>query len=312
MNDDAAELTAEQLPAYVRTLPGWPWPDGDLQFHRITSGLTNVNWRMVDASTGTTYFFKVPGPGTRAFIDRAVAAHAAQVAAAGGIGPAVLYVDDESGIEVSEFLDGYVSSTQQSLSNEESGRQLMSLYRRLHTGAPLPVTKTVFDMIDEHLEQIRAAGRVLRPWQTELVERWLPVQTAYIAAGLEIVPGHNDMLPSNYMVKDGAPMQLIDYDYAANNERAYEPGGIITLYLLDDAVRESLLAEYYGEVTDRERARALVAGIATAMKWGLWALLNAHVRATGDFDFERYGTVMLSHAQLLLAEHDLDRLVAAL
>lgn len=309
---DPADLDPEALADLVATLPGWPWAGGRVRLTRISSGLTNVNWRMTDAA-GTDHFLKVPGRGTRAYIDRAVASVAASVAAANGVGPAVEYFDDVTGIEVTVFLDGYRSATPAELGTREGGVRLMELYRRLHAGALLPVTKTIFDMIDEHLDQVAASDRVLRRWQQDVVDRWRTVQDAYLDAGVELVPGHNDMLPSNYMLKEGEEMQLIDYDYAANTERAYEPGGIITLYLVDDDVREAMLRAYYGsDVSERDRARVRACGIATAVKWGLWGLVNATVRPTEDFDFERYGCMHLMHAAQLLRETDLAAMQRAL
>ncbi len=304
-----ARLDAEGLAALVPTLPAWPWPGEAVAMHRITSGLSNVNWRMVVGEE--TYFLKVPGIGTEAYISRDAAHSAALVAHATGVGPAVVYYDAGSGIEVSEFLQGYESSTQHSLSQPDTAVELMALYRRLNAGDLLPITKTIFDMIDEHLAQVATAGRVLRPWQQNVVDRWLPIQAAYIASGLDLVPGHNDMLPSNFMVSPDGPMMLIDYDYAANNDRYYEVGGIATLYLVEPEVRQAMLVAYFGEVTPRDVARASIAGLATAVKWGLWALLNSQARDF-DFDFEKYGNTLLSQARHILDGPDIDGWVRAL
>lgn len=306
-----AALDADELAAFVPTLPGWPWDGQDISMHRISGGLTNVNWRMHVASTSTNFFLKVPGIGTEAFIDRNAANQAARVAAETGVGPGVVYFDPETGIEVTEFLEGYTSSTEASLGEPEAAMQLMAMYRSLHAGRLLPVTKTIFDMIDEHLEQVKEIDRSLRPWQRSLVERWAPVQAAYLSSGLDLVPGHNDMLPSNFMVKDGAPMMLIDYDYAANNERSYEVGGITSLYLIDPDLRHAMLEEYHGTVTAQLEARAWVAGIATDVKWGLWALLNSQQRDF-DFDFEKYGNARLLHGLQLMNDPRLEEWVSAL
>ena len=304
-----AQLDAEGLAALVSTLPDWPWPGEAVTMHRITSGLSNVNWRMVVGAE--TFFLKVPGIGTEAYISRDAAHSAALVAHATGVGPAVVYYDAVSGIEVSEFLQGYESSTQHSLSQPDTAVELMALYRRLHAGELLPITKTIFDMIDEHLAQVAAAGRPLRPWQQDVVDRWLPIQAAYIASGLDLVPGHNDMLPSNFMVSPDGPMMLIDYDYAANNDRYYEVGGIATLYLVEPEVRQAMLVAYFGEVTSRDVARASIAGLATAVKWGLWALLNSQARDF-DFDFEKYGNTLFTQARHILDGPDIDTWVSEL
>lgn len=299
MTATIATMEAAELAAYVPTLPAWPWPGEPVEMHRISGGLSNVNWRLVLPGRGETFFLKVPGIGTEAYISRAAAHSAALVAAATGVGPGVVYFDPASGIEVSEFLDGYVSSTQHSLSQPDTAVELMGLYRRLHAGELLPVTKTIFDMIDEHLAQVAEVGRALRPWQQSVVDRWLPIQAAYVASGIDLVPGHNDMLPSNFMVSPDGPMMLIDYDYAANNDRYYEIGGIATLYLIEPEVRQAMLVAYFGEPTSRDTARASVCGVATAVKWGLWALLNSQARDF-DFDFEKYGNTLLAQARHIL------------
>lgn len=309
---DPSSFGALDLPAFLRGLPAWPWPEPGMVLSRINSGLTNVNWRMT-APTGVNYFLKVPGLGTRTFIDRAVANTAASMAAERGIAPRVLYYDDVSGVEVSEFLEGYRSGSVNDLGSVENGIRLMQLYRTLHDGPLLPLTKTIFDMLDEHVAQIDASPRRLLAWQQSVVDTWMPVQNAFIAGGIDLVPGHNDMLPSNYMLKDGEDIKLIDYDYAANTERAYEPGGILTLYPLTDDVREAMLVSYFGaDVTARDRARVTACGIATCVKWGLWGLVNATARPTEAFDFERYGCMHLMNAAVLLADMDLDELVEIL
>lgn len=304
-----AQLDAAGLAALVPTLPDWPWPGQPVTMHRIASGLSNVNWRL--ELPDAEFFLKVPGIGTGAYISRDAAHSAALVAHATGVGPAVVYYDPDSGIEVSEFLQGYESSTQHSLSQPDTAVELMALYRRLHSGELLPITKTIFDMIDEHLAQVAEAGRSLRPWQRDVVDRWLPIQAAYIASGLDLVPGHNDMLPSNFMVSPDGPMKLIDYDYAANNDRYYEVGGITTLYMVEPEVRQAMLEAYFGEVTPRDVARASIGGLATAVKWGLWALLNSQARDF-DFDFEKYGNTLLLQARTILDGPDIARWVSEL
>lgn len=289
MTEPWSAMNAEALAARVPTLAGWPY-GSDLRMERITSGTTNVNWRMVVGDA--TFFLKVPGLGSEAFIDRRLANEAAVVAHGAGVGPASLYFDPASGVEVSEFLDGYRSSSILDLMSEQGSLELMRLYRRAHSGPLLSTTKTLFDMIDEHIEQVSESGRTLQPYQLEVQHLWRPVQQRYIAQGLDLVPGHNDPNPSNFMVKDGAPMKLIDYDYAANTDRYYELGAIMTPAGLPEEAQLRLLAEYSGTPDAGQRARLYLSGVGTLVKWGYWALYNSAVR-DDDFDYEKYGAAML-------------------
>jgi len=290
------DLTAGSLAIEVPSLPAWPFGD-DVEFERISSGTTNVNWRM--RARDATYFLKVPGKGSEAFVDRKAAHEAALVAAEAGVGPGVLYFDEVTGIEVCEFLDGYRSSTAPDLLSATGTVEVMRLYRELHGGALLSTTKTLFDMIDEHQAQIAETGRALQPYQLEVQERWRPIQERYVAAGLELVPGHNDPNPPNFMVKPGAPMMLIDFDYAANTDRYYELGAFLTIFGLPGEARRALFREYAGEPTEGQLARLYLSGVGTLVKWGHWALYNSVVRDI-DFDYEKYGAGMLLGALTML------------
>lgn len=302
-------LGADDLAEAVESLPAWPF-GGDLRMERISSGTTNVNWRMI-APDGIR-FLKVPGQGAEAFVDRQAAHEAAVVAAATGVGPDVLYFDDATGIEVSAFLDGYRSSGAGDLLSPTGMTEVMRLYRQLHGGELLSVTKTLFDMIDEHQAQIAETGRALQPYQREVQDLWRPIQERYVAGGLELVPGHNDPNPPNFMVKPGAPMMLIDFDYAANTDRYYELGAYLTIMGIPGDVRRKLFAAYAGaEPTEGQLARLYLSGIGTLVKWGHWALYNSVVRDI-DFDYEKYGAGMLLGALTMLKSDACARAVAAL
>lgn len=293
----------------VSELPAWPF-GANLRMERISSGTTNVNWRMV--SHDGTRFLKVPGQGAEAFVDRQVAHEAAVVAAATGVGPEILYFDQATGIEVSAFLDGYRSSGASDLLSPTGMTEVMRLYRQLHGGGLLSVTKTLFDMIDEHQAQVIDTGRSLQPYQLEVQERWRPIQERYLAGGLELVPGHNDPNPPNFMVKQGAPMMLIDFDYAANTDRYYELGAYLTIMGIPADVRRTLFAAYAGaEPTEGQLARLYLSGVGTLVKWGHWALYNSVVRDI-DFDYEKYGAGMLLGALTMLKSQECERAFNAL
>lgn len=297
MNIDWYALSAEDLATRLPALPGWPFGAG-LRLERITSGATNVNWRAI--TDDATYFLKVPGQGSDAFVDRRIAHEAALIAAETGVGAEVLYFDDATGIEVSEFLHGYRSATAPDLVSPGGAISIMRLFGRLHGGSTLSATKTLFDMIDEHLDQIADTRRPLQPYQLEVRDRWRPIRDRYIAAGLEIVPGHNDPNPPNFMVKDGSPMKLIDFDYAANTDRYYEPGAYFAIFGIPQNQQVRLFREYSGtEPTDGQLARLYLSGAGTLVKWGFWALYNSVVRDI-DFDYEKYGASMLLGALTML------------
>ncbi|TDT15875.1 thiamine kinase-like enzyme [Ilumatobacter fluminis] len=302
-------MTATELGAALAGLPGWPF-GSDVALTRIHAGFTNINWQMEAA--GRHYFVKVPGPGTDAFIDRAVANQAALSAASAGVGPAVRFFDSDSGIEISDMLTGHRPTRRDEMNDPHFMGRLFAMYGVLHDGAPLGSTKTLFDMIDEHLEQIAASGRAPLPYQLEVQRRWAPIQRRYVDAGIDLVPGHNDMNPQNYMQAPDGTLKLIDFEYAANTDRYYELGGLVAMYGYDGAVLESLLEAYTGgEVDDGVRARVFLSGIGALVKWGHWSLLNSPVR-DADYDYDKHGGGMLLGALSMMFDPRCERALAAL
>ncbi len=95
-------------------------------------------------------------------------------------------------------------------------------YRRFHAAPLLPLTKTVFDMNDEHdgrwPNSARRSRRITRGWgrQTRLRPRGLE------ASGLDLVPCFNDPMTGNFLLGEDGSILLIDFEYASNNDRLYD------------------------------------------------------------------------------------------
>lgn len=292
-----ADPNEAALAARLPTLPGWPWPGRELRLQRVAGGRTNETWRVRDGGR-LDVFVKVPGPHTD-YIDRGVAHAALRQAAELGLAPAALYFDPVSGIEVTEFLDGYHSATEGELCRPDRLREIAALHRRFHGTPLLAATKTIFEMIDEHREQLAAMAVELPPWPRSLLQRWLPAQAAFVASGIDLVPSHNDGNPLNYMLHEQGPLKIVDFDYASNNERSYEIGSLAHAYLVDEVDRLAMLEEYFGTLTPALEARVRIAGLACDIKWALWSLMNAHALDV-DFDFAKFAMGKLVNAERVL------------
>ena len=59
------------------------------------------------------------------------------------------------------------------------------------------------------------------------------------------VPCHNDLLAAN-MLDDGTRVRLIDYEYAGNNDAAFELGNIWSEAALPPELLDVLVTAYYG------------------------------------------------------------------
>ena len=236
-----------QLDAAINTVPGWSRESVELR--PLVGGLMNSNW--LAKHDGKTYFMKIYGIGSDAFVNRDQSIAAARQAHELGISPEVLHYDPSTGVEIVEFLMEHRASTNADFSRRDFLDTAIDLYARFHAGAPLESTKDIFEMVDEHFEQGDKLGAIRPtdfPW---LKRQYQKAKDAFLASGLDVVPCHSDPMPGNFMVqlKDDriTDMQLVDFEFAANNERAYEIAVFLAEVFVDEQTSIELIERYYGE-----------------------------------------------------------------
>lgn len=278
------------------------WRGRHIQYAPVLGGLQNSNWRITVEGTDTRYFLKIPGDGSDTFIDRVLANEAARRAGEKGIGAELVYFDADTGVEVIEFLEGYRACTNGDFKDVAVAHQIIDIYRVLHDGGLLSVTKTMFDMIDEHLAQVGELG-VRLPADAELIlGEYQVAKSALLASGLDLAACHNDPMPGNFLVADDRPMKLVDYEFASNNERAYELALLTTeMFYTEERIIE-LVEDFYGRSDFGLLARVQVCGALADTKWGLWACVNQQLSSAWDFDYHKYGCWKLMRARLKMAD----------
>ncbi len=290
--------TEQQVKAAVNSVPGWSSESVSVQ--PVVGGLMNSNW--LATHEGKMHFMKVYGIGSENFINRDLSIEAARQAYDLGIAPNVLHYDKQTGLEVVEFLTDYRASTNADFSRMDFLEGVIDLYAAFNGGKRLSKTKDVFEMTDEHIEQGDELG-VIRPADFDwLLKQYAKAKKAFMASGLDLVPCHNDPMPGNFMVQLDADkisdMKLIDYEFASNNERAYELGVFLGEVFLDEATSLALIERYYGEVRAEVVARVTVARAVADMKWGSWAVQQRQL-SDWDFDYQKYGIWKYARARML-------------
>jgi thiamine kinase-like enzyme len=296
----ARNETERQVEAAVAAID--PWQGKHIDYAPVLGGLQNSNWRITVEGTDTRYFLKIPGAGSDTFIDRVLANEAARRAGEKGIGAELVHFDPDSGVEVIEFLEGYRACTNGDFKDVAIPHQIIDIYRVLHEGELLTVTKTMFDMIDEHLAQVGELG-VRLPDDAELIlGEYRTAKSALLASGLDLAACHNDPMPGNFLVADDKPMKLVDYEFASNNERAYELALLTTEMFYTEARTIELVEDFYGRTDFSLLARVQVCGALADTKWGLWACVNQQLSSSWDFDYHKYGCWKLMRARLKMSD----------
>lgn len=278
------------------------WEGRRVGYAPVHGGLQNENWRLEVEGEQIPFFLKIPGAGSEAFIDRNNSHVAAQRAGALGISPRIVHFDAGTGIEIIEFLEGYRACTNGDMKRPEITTEIIGLYRAFGSIEPLPSTKTVLDMINEHLMQATDLGVALPRFWPELMREQQSAQRALLAGGIDLVPCHNDPMPGNFLISDGKPMRLVDFEFSSNNERAYELAVMTTEFFYDDTRFGECVEEFYGAADAATIARVQVCGFLADVKWGLWGIVNARLNNGWDFDYHKYGVWKLHRAQARLCD----------
>ncbi|MFT4115342.1 phosphotransferase [Bradyrhizobium sp.] len=264
------------------------WNGRSIRYRPVSGGISNVNFRVSVADERHDFFLKIPGRGTEMFIDRKAARAASRQAETIGVGPRTFDYLDHAGIEIAEFLDDRRASTHQDFIDPAVRAETVRLYRRFHQAPALPLTKTVFDMIDEHFEQAR---QLQAHWPEDhdwLMWQYQQARAALEASGLDIVPCFNDPMPGNFLIGDDRSIVLIDFEYASNNERLYDLAIWSGEHFFSEAIEKEIIEEYLGRYDEKAHGRFIVHKALADIKWSTWAMVQNRI-STLDFDFYKYG-----------------------
>ncbi len=296
---EAASAAEQELEQAIRRVA--PWAGQALRYRPVRGGISNANWRVWVGDAARSYFVKMPGKGTEMFIDRACAMEASRRAAALGAGPPTYGYLAADGIEISDFIEARRSCTHADFRDPALCRTALDLYRTLHGGARLTLTKTVFDMIDEHVDQVRTLGGWVPPDFAELDRQYRRARAALEASGLDLVACFNDPMAGNFMVDDAGSLMLIDYEYASNNDRCYDLAIWFGEMFFDEATELALIEHYFGRVDPAIVARIMLHKALADLKWATWSMVQQKVSAL-DFDFFKYGVWKHMRARSLLRD----------
>jgi len=281
---EAATDAEREIEAAILRVPAWL--GAAPRYAPVGGGISNSNWRV--QVPGGDYFVKIPGKGTEMFIDRAAAMDASRTAHALGVGPAVFEWLAADGIEIAEFVADRRACTNTDFRDPVICRAAVDAFRRLHQAPPLLLTKTVFDMIDEHVGQVAQLGGWSPPDLPWLLQQAEHARAAMSASGFDLVPCFNDPMPGNFLVDDARSIMLIDYEYASNNDRCYDLGIWFGEMFFDPAREAELTEAYFGRVTEQTTARIAVHKALADIKWATWSMVQEKVSAL-DFDYRKYG-----------------------
>lgn len=271
---------------------------GGVSYSRVAAGITNHNWLISDGDR--TIFLKLFGEGTDQFIDRATSSEASRIAGELDVGPELIAYLPDQGAEAFAYLDGYRTVSSEEMMRPDVRLSLLAAYRRMHGAGRIGLTRTGFDQLDERVRLAVAGGAPLPPDLDHLLWQCNRARDVISEAGIDLGICHNDSYAANFMIADSGDVRIIDWEYAANNDPAWDLG-MLAMGRPGSAGAATIVRDYLGEDRPALAARVLLYGGVVFVSWGLWAALQARI-STIPFDFRTYSKTLFEFGRLKLRD----------
>ena len=253
-------------------------------FEELSGGLTNT---VIKVSTpNKIYVARISRPELGVLdINRNHEYETAKIAADLGIGPQVRGYYPEKLTLVIDFIDG------QTFGNQELKAHLSEIVQRcktFHAGPLLPTDFDVFTVFRKYLDLARFNRFELPQGFEEHLVAFSQIENKFKENPVALVACHNDLLAANFIKSDDR-IWIVDYEYAGNNDPAFELGNLWIEARLAEEDLKTIIELYYGEFTDSLFARTWLMAMASQYFWALYASIQKAV-TQGDFDFDSWGT----------------------
>jgi thiamine kinase-like enzyme len=208
-------------------------------------GLTNVNWRLTAGDQDLV--LRIPGVSSERYLSRRQEMHNAALAAELGIAPPLLYADPARGVTLQTFIGDARALTEADFADAPIAFKIGALFGRLHrSGRAFEGTMAPFPIIDTYLG-LAADARLRR-----LRARAEPIRAVLEARPMPMVPSHIDPNPANFLLRADGTLLLIDWEFSALCEPAWDLAAVMIEGVMPIAALEAL-QRGYGDPPDPSR-----------------------------------------------------------
>lgn len=256
----------------------------------MDSGMTNISYRFT--CSDSDFILRLPGEGSGQILDRYAEAEAYAAIEGKGICDKPVFLDPESGIKISVYIDG---ATVCDINNTSQTAACMAKLKQFHS---LRIkTAKRFDLTAETLKYERLlGGRNPRPDYFQIKSRVFALQPFVEAHRGEDILCHIDPVPDNFIFTPAnGEVQLIDWEYAAMQDPHVDivMFGVYAGY--DKSGIDMLIDQYFGADGCPEEIRTKIYCY-VAQAGLLWSNWGEYKKLMGD-DFGDYMDLQYSYAR---------------
>ena len=264
----------------VERVPGWAGKVRNIE--PLEGGITNRNFRVVVGDEA--FVLRIPAQtGSLLGIDRAIEHEVSRLAAAAGVGPAVIAFIEPEGALVTAFIAGRPVNDQ-AVRDPVTIQRIANALRRIHHAGAVATTFSAFRVVEAYTLTTQRHGGTLPP----AVERAQQIALAIELALPDDAPVlcHNDLLNANF-IDDGVTIRIVDWEYAGMGDRFFDFGNFAVNHQLSEPDELRLLAAYFGRVTPAQLAHLRLMRIMSDFREAMWGILQGTISEL-DIDFAAY------------------------
>jgi len=276
----------EKTKKLIQSIPIWK---NNIEIKTIDGGLTNQNFLVQENSN--KFVVRLGDDIPEHLVSRSNELIASKAASEANIGPKVIYSD--KGILVLEYIE---STTLTAKDVRDKIDLIIPVLKKIH----LEIPKNIFgqSLIFWVFHVIRNYEKFLKDNKssyTNLLSDLLS-QSAKLeknSSPYEIVFGHNDLLPGNFL-DDGSRLWIIDWEYAGFNTPLFDLGGLASNCDFSQKEEIHLLENYFDKkIDDKLLLQYHSLKCASLLRETMWSMV-AELISKIDFDYKNYTQENLS------------------
>ena len=264
----------------IRSIPIW---NEKIKIQTIEGGLTNQNFLIEE--NNKKYVVRLGNDIPEHLVSRSNELIVSKAASNAGISPKVIYHSE--GILVLDYIECKTLSAEGVRKNIKS---IIPLIKKIHHEIPKnlygqSIIFWVFHVIRNYVKFLydnkSSHSKILSDLisQSELLEKK--------SSPYEIVFGHNDLLPANFL-DDGSRLWLIDWEYAGYNTPLFDLGGLSSNNDFSFEEETYLLENYFeNKINDKLLLQYNSLKCASLLRETMWSMVS-ELTSKIDFNYANY------------------------
>lgn len=257
--------------------------ENKIEITPIKGGITNQNFLVTDNLK--KYFVRIGDDIPEHLVFRANEVQASTAASTIGVSPELLF--HNKSIQIFKYVEGLTLSSDDIKKNLD---EIINLLKKVHNSIPekligQSVIFWVFHVIRNYKKFLDENSSAYIKILPDLLSKAQHLEKK--SSPFEIVFGHNDLLPANF-IQDDKQIWLIDWEYAGFNTPLFDLGGLASNNEFNENEETYLLEHYFekklsAELSEKYRA----VKCASLLRETMWSMVS-EITSKIDFDYKTY------------------------